>query len=1252
MRAIRFFIFSVFVVAVAAAGRAVEVVAPDEVPPGSRGVCLTEMDGGEMVEIPVTVLGTVGPYAPDQEMVLIRLDDRRFEKTGIIAGMSGSPVYVDGRLLGALAFGWGFSVEPIGGVTPFAKMIELGKSGGAAGGATVIRPKLGELIAASREGRLDELLLDWLAPKPTGSYRHLPLAVSMAGPGVAASSGWIGEAWDRMGWVSGPPAAGTGGASDEPIRPGSMVAAVLVDGDITLGAGGTVTEIRGDQVWAFGHPFLGGGAVEIPMARAKVVTVLPSLERSFKFFEVGAGLGLFKADRTFGVWGRLGLSAPMVPVRVDVDGRSYAFRTIRHESLLPSLVGYLANSSLEARGRRYGNQTVVLNLELHYQGGVKAGLTETFVGGDAGLQAAGMVAAAVGYLENSSFTVPQLEEIRVDLKAAETLESAVLVSATPERWVVAPGERLPVRLRLRPHRGVDYTRTVHITVPKSVFLRQRGTALRSTAVCQPRGARTRAASDRRRHAGWSGVDAAEPGGPDEVGPGQQPRDHRVRSRAAGGGDDADRGPGGRAAQLDRASGGSMRVIRVLGPILVLMCSATWATETRRWVVDTPGQFLKGRGDGVAVTEDGRLVPVPGWTDGAVLDEPIVAAGGRLSDGSLIVGTGHPARLYRVKGARASLLTDVPGEQVTAVLVTPGDEVYVASLSPGVLFRLDGNELEEVARLGEGGIWDLAWFGNGVIAATGMPATLYRLGDRGLERWVELPDAHARSLSDAGDTLVVGTSGKGLILGVDPSGQVALLADSPFTEIPDLEAVPDGSVWAVALVGEPVKPPAKAKKAKKANGVEEKEPETNGTGTATVELDLPKIDGATATSELLRLTPDGALLHVHRFAKQVASSVAWDGSGVLVGTGYQGEVWRFLDEGGARLTTVDAVQVVGVVDGGAALLTQGPGRVLWRRSDKGDGRYRIDAQWLPIPVRFGEYSVTPATGGARIRFRSGVSQKPDDSWLPWTEWLPASGGTVPLPVGRSIQWEVDLEGGTPVERVVVAFREINLAPQITTLSVEEPGVVYLAAPPPTGPVIDRDHPDVNGIFTVIDPRATAQKNAGKGKKYYRMGFRTVRWTTKDLNEDALRFRLEVEREDGFELEVRDRLVADQLGVDTTALPDGTYRFRLTASDAATNPGNGLEATRSSRWFVVDNTPPTVTLTRSGGQWHVTVEDASSAVSRAEWSRDGEKWHPLAPTDGILDGQRETFSFDAQDGRHLVVVRAVDRHLNRTTAGAVE
>jgi hypothetical protein len=371
----------------------------------------------------------------------------------------------------------------------------------------------------------------------------------------------------------------------------------------------------------------------------------------------------------------------------------------------------------------------------------------------------------------------------------------------------------------------------------------------------------------------------------------------------------------------------------------------------------------------------------------------------------------------------------------------------------------------------------------------------------------------------------------------------------------------------------------------------------------------------------------------------------------------GEVWRCVDGGGARVATVDAVQVVGVADGGAALLTQGPGGVLWRRA-KADrnGLFRSKAQQFKQPVRFGEYKVEPASDLLRIRFRSGISAKPDTTWLPWTDWMPASAGLVDLPAGRSLQWEVEFpitaKEAPVVDRVEVAVVEVNLPPQVKDLKVEEAGVVFLAAPPPTGPVIEAVHPDVNGIFTVIDDSAPKNNGSTKGKKYYRAGFRTVSWKVADPNKDPLLFRLEIESRDGFTFEVRERITGTQLGVDTHAIPDGTYRFRLTASDAPRNPDGALEVSRLSRWFPVDNSPPSVSLRRSGDAWTVLVSDSLSPITRAEWSRDGDEWTALSPTDGLLDGREETFEFPAAAGRHMVVVRVVDRQHNRATAGAVE
>jgi hypothetical protein len=690
----------------------------------------------------------------------------------------------------------------------------------------------------------------------------------------------------------------------------------------------------------------------------------------------------------------------------------------------------------------------------------------------------------------------------------------------------------------------------------------------------------------------------------------------------------------------------------LALLTLLVAGTASATSTERWIVDTAQDLLKGRGSDVEVRADGSLRRVNGWAEGPVFEEPVVMAADRAADGSLIVGTSYPARLYRVRGEAADLLTELPAEQITSVLVAANGDVFAATVAPGVLFKWSNAVLEEVGRLGDGGIWDLAIFDGELVAAGGPPASIYRLTDRGLVRWVELPDLHARCLEPTGDRLLVGTSGKGLIMSVDGSARVALLADSSFTEIADL-AVGGGAVWAAAVVGEPT-PTARTPKTEN-DGKEDGE--VNSEVTATSELKLPEVNGKTATSEILELTDDGGLLSVHRFVREVATSIAWDGEGLLVGTGFEGEVWRFIGAGGARIATVDAVQVVGVVNGGAALLTQGPAGVLLRSTDGNQAaRFRSQAKQFPQPVHFGEYRVDFSAKGLLIRFRAGISAKPDDTWLPWTDWMPAPSGRVTLPAARSLQWEIEFPASVDeepvVDRVEVAVIEINLPPRIKSLEVEEPGVVYLAGPPPNGPVINATHPDINGIFTVIDEQATADDASAKGKKYYRAGYRTASWTASDPNQDPLRFHLELENRDGFNFEVRERITGTQLAVDTSALPDATYRFRLIASDAPQNPSGALETTRVSRWFAVDNSPPTVGLERRGDTWLVTVSDALSPIVRAEWSRDGDTWNALAPADGLLDGRDETFEFPAEAGRHMVVVRVVDRQHNRASGGAAE
>ena len=183
------------------------------------------------------------------------------------------------------------------------------------------------------------------------------------------------------------------------------------------------------------------------------------------------------------------------------------------------------------------------------------------------------------------------------------------------------------------------------------------------------------------------------------------------------------------------------VISMLVPLLVTAMAA--ATETRRWIVDTAEELLEGRGSDVQITADGVVQRIAGWAAGPEFEEAVVMAAARGNGGKLIVGTGFPGRLYSVRGDRAELLTDVPAEQITALLAIDDGSVLIATVVPGKVFRWARNSLEEVGSVTDGGLWDLTLFNGEVVAAGGPPASIFKVADQGLVRGVELPDVHAR-----------------------------------------------------------------------------------------------------------------------------------------------------------------------------------------------------------------------------------------------------------------------------------------------------------------------------------------------------------------------------------------------------------------------------------------------------------------------------------------------------------------------------
>jgi hypothetical protein len=432
---------------------------PTAVRPGQTGLCVTEWAGGVRREIPVEVLGILEATAPDRTAVLVRLVDERMAGSGVVAGMSGSPVYVDGKLLGAVAFGWAFAREPIAGVTPFATMQRI-----ETGGATPVAraPSLVQL-ADVVTGKLEPLAV--LPQLPSGEGRAPQLA---AVGGLPLSGGFPGELLTAMGLQAVP--AGTGTVPEGVPEAGDMLAVPLIWGDATVAAAGTVTLREGDRIWAFGHPLFGLGNVRLPAARAHVLAVQDSYQSPFKFFAVGKSFGTLVEDRPAGVLALAGQPPGGTPVTVtvrDVSGTAtWHFQIAETPILQPALVSYLASASLAARGATFGESAVRLSLTARLADGREVRVGQAARGNDALARISAFAGGIVSFLANSAFPHPPVSAIEAILERDEKPLGASIVEAVPARTTVAPGEQLTVTVRLEPYRAPAEQRRVVIAVPR------------------------------------------------------------------------------------------------------------------------------------------------------------------------------------------------------------------------------------------------------------------------------------------------------------------------------------------------------------------------------------------------------------------------------------------------------------------------------------------------------------------------------------------------------------------------------------------------------------------------------------------------------------------------------------------------------------------------------------------------------------------------------------------------------------------
>lgn len=454
---------------------------------GMKGYGVTVFEGNKLEKFDVEIVGVMTNIAPDQDMIIARVAHPVTDRAGIIAGMSGSPVYIDGKVIGALAYGWQFAKESICGITPIDEMLKLASRNGNISSAEIAAatPRitgaefLKALVTNKPEAVFDKIASSFNAKAMSGWSGARPIAVPLSMSSFAPETVQrFGPYLDEMGFVAVPAGAASGSkeAGLKPdlrgFAPGDPIGAVLLNGDFNVAATGTVTHVDGNRVYAFGHPFLDIGEVDFPMAKSEIVTVMPSLASSFKMANSGTIVGAFHQDRATGIMGNVGDQASMIPVTLSVDGsgaeKTYHVGIVRHTQLSPLILAMAADTVVANAQKGAGERTVMLDTDIRVKGFEPIHLREGWAGAQARSAIPAYLAVVSGYLMSNEFRDATIEGISMRLHHDDSLRTAKLMEATivtPEKGRISPGDSVKVRATLKPYRGEPFTDTFDVKIP-------------------------------------------------------------------------------------------------------------------------------------------------------------------------------------------------------------------------------------------------------------------------------------------------------------------------------------------------------------------------------------------------------------------------------------------------------------------------------------------------------------------------------------------------------------------------------------------------------------------------------------------------------------------------------------------------------------------------------------------------------------------------------------------------------------------
>jgi hypothetical protein len=727
-------------------------------------------------------------------------------------------------------------------------------------------------------------------------------------------------------------------------------------------------------------------------------------------------------------------------------------------------------------------------------------------------------------------------------------------------------------------------------------------------------------------------------------------------------------------------------------VALLSLTLVLASTPKFFQADTQAAFLRGDVENLSIDVNGQLVLGPATELVYETAAPFLWSMLAADDGALFVGSGNEGKVFRIDGeGRGSLFFDSAELEVHALAPAPDGGLFVATSPDGKIYKVtrDG-AATTFFDPDDKYIWSLAVDEKGnVFAGTGEKGgVVYKIARDGKGApFYKTNATHATSLAfDKAGNLLVGTGSPGRVLRVDPDGKPFVLLDSPFQEIHVLRFDDKGALYAGALSGRPSASPAPAQDDRSGD-----QPSTAAdrapVASVSVSTEITAIvvdssgpsaspgrdDQRSARGAVYRINPDGVWDQLWESREDSPYDLAFDQAGALViGTGSKGKMFRL--EGDplrpTLLARAGAQQVTAFHKDGRGRLyyaTANPGKVFRLTPERAArGTYESEPRDAQMVATWGALSWRgTASGGNRIELftRSGNTATPDETWSAWSPaYTNAEGSPITSPKTRYLQWRAVLTGkgdGPVLTSVTAAYLQRNLRPQVRSVTVHPPGIVF-QKPFTSG------EPDLAGFDDQSTPerklaQAAAQGSAGGlGRRAYQKGLETLQWRADDENDDEIVYDVLFRREGETVWKTLRRAVADTILVwDTNTVPNGTYFIKVVASDGPSNPvGTALTGELESAAFEVDNTPPVIAITGvrvDRGRTIVTfdVKDDHSPIQRVEFSGDGQEWRGVFPTDGIADSRQEHYQL-AVDGALTdrgLTLRVVDA-MNNVETGHVD